>query len=78
MHDNRDYSDLQRNDIAVYNFRGYTVLKFNKETKQLEFGKHANMCAFINDDLKLMAKFLEDCYMFSTGLLKELNHVEVD
>lgn len=78
MDSNRDYGDLHRTDIAVYNFRGYTVLRFNKETKELEIGKHANMCSFISEDLRLMAKFLEDCHMFTAGLLKELNHVEVD
>lgn len=78
MHDNRDYADLHRTDIAVYNFRGYTVLKFDKTTKQLEIGKHANMCCFIAQDFKLMAKFLEDCYMFTNGLTTELPHVEVD
>lgn len=78
MHDNRDYADLKRTDIAVYNFRGYTVLKFNKETKELEIGKHAYMCSFIKDDFRLMAQFLENCYMFTTGLTTELPHVEVD
>jgi len=78
MHDNRDYSDLQRTDIAVYNFRGYTVLKFNKETKDLEIGKHADMCCFIKDDLDAMSKFLRECYEFSMGWKTEINHVEVD
>jgi hypothetical protein len=78
MYDNRDYDDLLRGDIAVYNFRGYTVLKFNKETHELEFGKHANMCSFINDDLRLMAHFIEQCYLFATGVITEIEHVSVD
>lgn len=78
MYDDRDYSDLQRTDIAVYNFRGYTVLKFKKETKELEFGKHANMCSFIKDDFKKMAQFLDNCYNYSAGLIENVDHVEVD
>jgi len=78
MHDNRDYSDTYRTDIAVYSFRGYTVLRFHKERKELEIGKDANMCSFIKEDLNLMSKFLEDCYKFSMGLLPDINHVEVD
>lgn len=78
MYDQRDYSDLKRTDIAVYNFRGYSVLKFNKETKELEFGEHANMCSFIDDDLRLMARFLDDCHNFSIGVTDVLDHVEVD
>lgn len=78
MYDRRDYADLQNDKIAVYNFRGYTVLKFTKETKELELGKDANMCAFIDEDLKLMAKFLEDCYKYTKGLLPDINNVEVD
>lgn len=74
----RDYSDLQNDKIAVYNFRGYTVLKFDKESKSLEIGKHADMCCFVEEDLKLMAHFLEQCYLFSTGVIKEISHVEVD
>lgn len=78
MHDRRDYNDLERTDIAVYNFRGYTVLRFNKERKELEIGKDANMCAFIKDDLLQMSKFLDDCHKFSIGLLPDVNHVEVN
>ena len=74
----RDYSDLQANNIAVYSFRGYTVLRFNKETKQLEIGKHANMCAFTDEDLFYMAKFLDDCYKFTQGQIPDINHVEVN
>lgn len=75
---NRDYSDLQNDKIAVYNFRGYTVLKFDKESKSLEIGKHANMCCFIKSDLKFMSQFLEQCYLFSTGMIEDVSHVEVD
>lgn len=75
---NRDYADLNNPNIAVYNFRGYTVLKFNKESGELEFGKHANMCSFIKSDLNLMSRFLEQCYLFATGVIKEIDNVEVD
>lgn len=78
MYDNRDYADLKRDDIAVYNFRGYTVLKFTKETGELEIGKYADMCSFIKSDLKQMSEFLENCYMFSMGIRPELDHVEVN
>lgn len=78
MHNNRDYADLQNDNIAVYNFRGYTVLKFDKETKTLEFGKDANMCAFVDEDLFYMAKFLDDCYKFTQGQIPDINHVEVN
>jgi len=74
----RDYADLRNDKIAVYSFRGYTVLKFDKETKQLEFGKNSHMAAFIDEDLKLMSKFLDDCYKYTQGLLPDINHVEVD
>lgn len=74
----RDYADLQNEKIAVYNFRGYTVLKFHKETKELEFGKHADMCCFIKNDLKLMSRFLEQCYLFATGVVDKIDNVEVD
>lgn len=77
-YDGRDYKDLQNDKIAVYNFRGYTVLKFDKETKHLEFGEHANMCGFVNSDLELMSKFLGDCYKYTQGLLPDINHVEVN
>lgn len=77
MHDERDYADFNRTDIAVYNFRGYTVLKFHKETKQLEIGKHANMCCFIPADLLAMAQFLEKCYLYTSGVEKDVDHVEV-
>jgi hypothetical protein len=78
MHEDRDYDDLKRDDIAVYNFRGYTVLKFNKEHKSLEFGKHADMACFIKEDLLLMSNFLRECYDFSQGYRAEISHVEVD
>jgi hypothetical protein len=74
----RNYSDLRRTDIAVYNFRGYTVLKFNKENKQLEIGKHADMCCFISTDLLAMAQFLEQCYLYTGGTIADVEHVEVD
>jgi hypothetical protein len=77
-HDSRDYSDLQRTDIAVYNFRGYTVLKFYKENKQLEIGKHADMCCFISADLLAMAQFLEQCYLYTNGTIDNVEHVEVN
>ena len=71
-------ADLSNESIAVYNFRGYTVLKFHKESKELEIGKDANMCAFIKDDLHLMSQFLEQCYLFSVGVIDKIDHVEVD
>jgi hypothetical protein len=74
----RDYADLQRTDIAVYNFRGYTVVRFHKEKKQLEFGKDCNMCCFITEDLRLLAHFLEQCYLFANGVITDISHVEVD
>lgn len=83
MNENRDYADLERTDIAVYNFRGYTVLRFWKKdaedgmAKALEFGKNANHCSFIPDDFHLMSKFLEDCYAFCKGELKDIEHVSV-
>ena len=76
--DNRDYDDLKRTDIAVYNYRGYTVLYFDKETKELKIGKNADMCWLIKDDMREMAKFLTNCYKFSKGKIKEIEHVEVN
>lgn len=78
MRDNRDYADLRRTDIAVYSFRGYTVLKFDKESKQLSIGKYADMCCFVESDLKYMSRFLEQCYLYSTGVCDNIDHVSVD
>lgn len=78
MYDNRDYADLKNTNIAVYNFRGYTVLRFDKDKKTLEIGKHAEMCCFIDRDFQLMAQFLEQCYLFTTGMTKDVAHVEVN
>lgn len=74
----RDYADLKNDKIAVYNFRGYTVLRFDKESKALEIGKHADMCCFVEEDIHLMSCFLERCYGFSKGWITEIDNVEVD
>ena len=74
----RDYIDLSNDKIAVYNFRGYTVLRFYKETKTLEIGEDANMCSFINDDLKQMSQFLANCWAFAEGHTNQLDNMEVD
>jgi hypothetical protein len=76
--DDRDYADLQNDKIAVYNFRGYTVLRFHKEKKYLEFGEYAYMCAFVDYDFTLMCHFLEQCYLFTTGMIDKIDHVSVD
>lgn len=78
MFDERDYDDLKRDDIAVYNFRGYTVLKFDKGNFSLEVGQNATMCSLIVADFALMAKFLDDCAKFSKGKIEEVEHVEVN
>ena len=81
MREDRDLKDLERNDIAVYNFRGYTVLRFWKinatdgMSKALEFGKNANHCIFCPDDYKLMAEFLQECYRFCKSEIGDVKHV---
>ena len=74
----RDYEDLLNKEIAVYNFRGYTVLKFEKKTKSLDFGENASMCNFIPADYKLMSEFLDKCYRFCKGELLDIESVEVN
>lgn len=78
MYDDRDYADLRREDVAVYNFRGYTVLRFYKETKELQIGQEGNMCCFCPDDYRLMSKFLDDCYKYTQGEITKIDHVEVN
>lgn len=79
--EHRDYADTQRDDIAVYNFRGYTVLKFWKRNADdgmkfaLYFPEGANMCVFCTDDYKLMAEFLQECYKFCRGEVDDVKHV---
>ena len=58
----RDYKDLSDPNLIVYNFRGYTVIKYNKSRKELEFGENANLCSFIKEDLLLMSDFLRNLY----------------
>lgn len=83
MIEERDYADLERKDIAVYNFRGYTVLKFFKTdasdgyAKALEIGKNANMCCFCPLDYKLMSEFLMECYKFCKKEVDNVEHVTV-
>lgn len=74
----RDYADLDRDDIAVYNFRGYTVMSFNKETFKLEMGKNAHLCSFITEDIKNLSEFLDNCYLYTQGMKEYLKHVEVN
>lgn len=78
MQDYRDYKDLENLNIAVYNFRGYTVLKFDKKTKYLEIGTNANMCHLIADDLKLMTEFLNNCYMFTQDQVEDVKHIKAN
>ena len=77
-YDSRDYADLRNPEIAVYNFRGYTVFRFKKKEKQLEFGEEANMCHFIKDDYELMARFLTACFDFCNGKIDKIENVEVN
>lgn len=76
-HDGRDYKDLENKDIATYNFRGYTVLRFHKKEKRLEIGENANHCCFIAEDYLLMAEFLTNCHEFCTQLAVDVENVEV-
>lgn len=74
----RDYKDLENPDLAVYNFRGYTVLRFYKGKKELEFGDDANMCRFIPDDYSGMAEFLLECKRFIEGEVEDVASVGVN
>ena len=78
MNDNRDYADLNNPEIAVYNFRGYTVLKFIKKDKSFLVGKNANMCSFIPSDYKYMSEFLMKCYQFCQGEIPDVESVGMD
>lgn len=78
VHDNRDYADLRDETIAVYNFRGYTVLKFDKKTKTLSIGKNHELCSFVTGDLILMSDFLKECHEYTRGELADVKSMEVD
>lgn len=84
MRDDRDHADLERDDIAVYNFRGYSVIRFWK--RQAHDGmKHAMLfvpenaysCIYCPDDYRLMAEFLQECYRFCRGEVDDVKHVRV-
>lgn len=74
----RDYSDFQDKNLAIYNFRGYTVLRFYKDKKFLQFGENAELCEFVPDDFKLMSEFLNNCYKFSVGEISDIENIEVN
>jgi hypothetical protein len=80
----RDEKDLQNPEIAVYNFRGYTAIRYYKNPEnprwkgELEFGDNAKMCSFIPEDYLMMARFLEECYKHRTGEVEDVKNVEVN
>lgn len=78
MDDNRDYDDFKNPDLAVYNFRGYTVIRFNKKLEEIEIGQNAYLCGFTKDDLFLIASFLLDCLKFIRGYSNDVKNIEVD
>lgn len=83
-HEPRDYDDFNRKDIAIYNFRGYTVLKFWKKDAPdgmkfaLKWGDDANNCCFIPSDFKYMREFLDKCYAFTQDETKDFDGTDVD
>jgi hypothetical protein len=77
MYDERQYQDLNRTDIATYNFRGYRVILFEKQSKRLYFGSNHDQCNFIVEDLKLMSEFLDRCYKYAKGEIEDVTHIKV-
>lgn len=78
MYDKRDVDDLKDPNLAVYQFRGYTVLKFNKAEKTLKFGDDANQCKFVDDDYSAMARFLMQCLAYRVGVAEDVKNTIVN
>jgi len=78
MNDNRDYESLQDKTKAYYNFRGYNVMGFDKNTKEFFICEGHKECSFITEDLKYMSVFLMDCYNFATGKTTTVESMCVD
>ena len=80
--ENRDYADLERTDIATYNFRGWTVIRFWKQDSYdgmkfaMQFQKQDN-CIFCPDDYKLMSEFMHQCYLYTQNQVDDVKHVRV-
>jgi hypothetical protein len=74
----KNYSDLLRTDVAVYSCKGYTIFIFNKARKELEIAKGSHMCYFVESDFRSLANYFENCYLFSTGVLKDISHTVID
>lgn len=74
----RDTADLQNPNLAVYNFRGYTIVSLNKTNKGVFFGQNASMCHLIDDDLTGIANFLTECLKFRRGEVDDVATVEVN
>lgn len=73
----RDAKDLKDDNLSVFQFRDYTVIRLNKADKRLTFGENANHCFFINEDLELMANFLLECKKFREGVIEDVKNVLV-
>jgi len=61
---------------AKYIFKGIDVLIF--ENGNIQFGKEANTCEFIDDDLAEMSNFLKDCWYFQRGKIKEVKDKKIN
>lgn len=74
----RDSADLYNADLAVYNYRGYTIVSLNKKTKCVDIGRNAHMCNLIDEDLTGIAAFLTECLKYRRGEVENVTTVEVN
>ena len=71
-------STLKQSKFAYYTYKGINIIKFDKQNKLLEIQKYSDMYCFDQEEIKLLSYFIESCHLFSIGVIKEVNNVEIN
>lgn len=74
----RDYADFKNNNLAVFNCRGFTLIRIFKNTKNVEIGENAHLVYLGERDLLLLSYFLKKCYDFITGKINDIENVKLN